>query len=212
MYYQENQSISDTFSNASLNFIGSSPTSSAGLIIENNRSSLSTSYFSGTYPEQLVDTGALVLSNIDGSSITNSFWRDTGINGLVNFQGSESKTEAELQIITTYAGWNFSTIWEFKENTLPVINSNLGNIRAEVLIKEISESFLSFKTENFHTNKEYSIKFDYRDFLYKSVKIHMNTNNGEFLVKTDFYLLPENKLCIFCRGTLVKTIRNCSTK
>jgi hypothetical protein len=51
------------------------------------------------------------LASSTGFTVTNSYWlKDIGVNASATSDGRE-KTVTELQTASTFAGWDFTTIW-----------------------------------------------------------------------------------------------------
>ena len=79
----------------------------------------STGSVNGGIPGSYV--GGLVGRNLDGSTVSSSFW-DTQTSGQSTSAGGTGKTTSQMQTQSTFtsAGWNFTTVWQIIGTNYPV--------------------------------------------------------------------------------------------
>ncbi len=66
----------------------------------------------GTQPSQ---PGGLVGKQLDGGTVTSSYW-DKEFSGATQSQGGEGISTAQSKETATFAGWDFQTVWEMGTN------------------------------------------------------------------------------------------------
>jgi hypothetical protein len=83
-----------------------------GLVGNNNRGTITNSYATGSVTAGCdSDVGGLVGNNGSYGTVTNSYY-DTQTTGQTDTDKGTGKTTAEMKTQSTYAGWDFETIWE----------------------------------------------------------------------------------------------------
>jgi hypothetical protein len=96
--------LSDVYSKAAVQ-----GASQVGGLIGLNKSTLSNGFSSGSVTGSATLIGGLVGDNT-GGSVSLSFW-DTQSSGQVTSAAGSGKTTAQMFDATTYAGWNFASLW-----------------------------------------------------------------------------------------------------
>jgi hypothetical protein len=117
-----------------------------GSLVGENRSNstISNSYATGSVTGS-EGVGGLVGNNREGCTVTNGYY-DTQTTGQTDTDKGTGKTTAEMKTQSTYAGWDFETIWEinatknsgypalrWQTNTTPIRLPQIatGNIRVQ---------------------------------------------------------------------------------
>lgn len=114
-----NSTISNSYATVSLQATGDKV---GGLVGKNE----GTSQIINSYSTGLVSSlsgsnlGGLVGFTTSTATTTNSYW-DTQTSGKATSAGGTSKTTSEMQMQSTFTGWDFNTIWTIGSSSYPTL-------------------------------------------------------------------------------------------
>lgn len=120
--------VKDSYSLVNINYGNSSGAYIGGLVCQAEKVSIINSYSSST----IVGTGTNTIGGLIGysesSTITSSYFNSSLYNGNLigsstsdTITNSEGLTEKDMLIESSYNGWDFTNIWNIKNNGLPTL-------------------------------------------------------------------------------------------
>ena len=96
-----------------------------GGLVGSNKGPITNSYATGRVTGSS-DAGGLVEYNYQNGTVTNSYW-DKDKSGMNSSAGGEGKTTAEMKQQATFAGWDFTNIWNIdgsRNDGYPFLKNN----------------------------------------------------------------------------------------